>query len=147
MTPTLRGRWETRFFLLTVLGVPVTALFAWWYGDGVTPFALLGYVLLLGWGWDMIYYALQLGRWNRDWPPLFVLLSGLWEGLFVWGLVNLFWWQGVTMPGVAVGLTFGRFAGHYLTVFLVTWAAVYSVLPLLFPRWRFRGGQWLSGWE
>ena len=147
MTPTLRGRWETRFFLLTILGVPLTALFAWAYGDTVTPFALLGYVLLFGWAWDLIYYALQTSRWNRDWPPLFTLLTGIWEGLFLWGLVNLFWGQGVTMPGVGAGLTFGRFVAHYGTVFIVTWVASHTLLPLLFPRWRFRGGQWSSGWE
>ena len=147
MTPTLRGRWETRFFLLTFLGVPLTALFAWIYSNAVTPFALLAYVMLFGWGWDLIYYALQTGRWNRDWPPFFTLLTGIWEGLFLWGVINFFWRQGMTMPGVGVALTDGQFVAHYGTVFLVTWVASHTLLPLLFPRWRFRGGQWSSGWE
>lgn len=147
MTPTLSGRWQSRFFLLTVLGVPLTAVFAWLYGDWKTPFALLGYVLLLGLSWDGLYYGLQTIRWNRDWPPLFAWLAGLWEGAFLWLVVTLFWRNGLTPLGVNEGLTFGRFAAHYLTVFIVTWAASHTLLPILFPRWRFRGGEWTTGWE
>jgi hypothetical protein len=141
MTPTLYGRWQTRLFLLTVIGIPLTAVFALFYGSP-TPFALLAYVLLLGFGWDVLYDRLQTYRWNRDWPPLFVLLGGLWEGFFLWVIISLSAFMGVRLPGISVGLMFGRFAAHYLTVFLITWAALYSLLPILFPRWRFRGGQW-----
>lgn len=146
MTPTLHGRWQTRFFLLTLLGIPVTAVFAFLYAS-LMPFVLLGYVLLLGFGWDVLYDWLQTWRWNRDWPPLFVLLTGLWEGLFLWALVNLFWKAGVALPGISSSLTHGRFAAHYLTVFVIIWIAMYSLLPILFPHWRFRGGQWFSGWD
>ena len=147
MTPSLRGRWQTRFLLLTLLGVPLTALFAWAYGDGVTPFALLGYVLLLGFVWDVLYDILQTLRWNRDWPPLFALLSTLWEGIFLWIALTWLAEQGVPLPGISPALTAARFAAHYLAVSLTTWAAAHSLLLLLFPHWRFRGGQWLSRWE
>lgn len=147
MTPTLQGRWQTRFFLLTLLGIPLSALFAWGYGDGVTPFALLGYILILGFVWDIVYDILQTLRWNRDWPPLFALLTGLWEGIFLWTLLNLLQKQGAVLPGVSPSLTAARFAAHYLTVTLTTWLAAHSLLLLLFPRWRFRGGQWLSHWK
>jgi hypothetical protein len=143
MTPTLHGRWQTRFFLLTVLGIPLTAVFAWLYGDW-TPFVLVGYVLFLGWGWDVVYQWLQTQRWDRDWPPLFVWLAGLWEGLFLWGLVNLFRAFNTTLPGVETGLVFGRFIAHYFTVFIFTWAASHSLVPILFPRWRFRGGEFFK---
>ena len=144
MTFTLHGRWQTRILLLGGLGLPLTAVFAWLYGS-MMPFALLAYVVLLGMGWDVIYYRLQSLRWNRDWPPLFVLLTGLWEGLFLWLLVNLPGRAGVTLPGITPALTLGRFAAHYLTVFCITWVASHSLLPILFPRWRFRGGQWFPG--
>ncbi|MBP7998294.1 MAG: hypothetical protein KA314_03290 [Chloroflexi bacterium] len=143
MTPTLRGRWETRFFLLTVLGLPLTAFFAWLYHD-LTPFILLGYVLFFGLAWDGIYYGLQSRRWNRDWPPLFALMGGFWEGIFLWGIIRLAVAQRGYLPGVSPLLTGGQFVAHYGTVFFITFAASYSLLPLLFPRWRFRGGQWLS---
>ena len=144
MTPTIRGRVETRFFLLTVLGLPLTAFFAWLYRDGRTPFVLLSYVLLFGLAWDAVYYGLQTLRRNHDWPPLFAVLGGLWEGLFLWGLIHLSRGMGLALPGVAPGLTFAQFTAHYGTVFLVTFAATFSLLPILFPRWRYRGGQWLG---
>lgn len=144
MTPTLFGRWQTRLLLLTVLGVPITAVFALLHRDGQTPFALLCYVLLFGFVWDTGYNKLQQRRWNRDWPPLFSLLAGLGEGLCLWGLLALLWAGGLTLPGVSRELTNGRFAAHYLTIFLITWATAHSLLLLLFPRWRFHGGQWLK---
>ncbi len=144
MTPTLRGRIESRLFLLTVLGLPLTSLFALLYRDGRTPFVLLGYVLLFGLAWDALYYGLQTLRWNRDWPPLFMLLGGLWEAIFLWGLISLSRGMGLSLPGVAPGLTLAQFVAHYGTVFLVTFSAMFSLLPILFPRWRYRGGQWLG---
>lgn len=144
MTFILVGRWQTRLFLLMVVGLPVTAVFAWFYGS-VQPLALLGYVLLLGLGWDVLYNYGQTWRWNRDWPPLFVWVAGLWEGLFLWTLLHLLWVLGLTLPGVMVGVGYGRFAAHYLTVFALTWVGSQSLLPILFPRWRFHGGQWLEG--
>lgn len=144
MTPTLIGRWQTRLFLFEVVGIPITAGFALLYGS-LTPFALLLYVLFLGiGGWDVFYTGLQRRRWDRDWPPLFAWLAGLGEGVFLWGLISLLVARGMGLPGVAAGLTFGRFALHYLTVFGLSWVASHSLLPILFPRWRFRGGQWLS---
>jgi hypothetical protein len=141
MTPTLAGRWQTRYFLFGVVGVPVTAVFALLYRS-LTPFVLLLYVWLLGLGWDIFYDAWQRRRWDRDWPPLFAWVGGLGEGVTIWLLISLLRWGGEVLPGVAVGLTFGRFGAHYLTVFSLTWVASQSLLPVLFPRWRFRGGQW-----
>lgn len=143
VTPTLGGRWQTRLFLLVLLGGPITAVFALLYHDAQTPFALLGYVLLLGCGWDIGYNDLQMRRWNHDWPPLLALLAGLWEGVFLWAILALLQSANHTLPGVSLELTNGRFATHYLTVFLATWLANHSLLLLLFPRWRFHGGQWL----
>lgn len=145
MTPTLQGRWQTRVLLLVGLGVPITAVFAWLYRN-ITPFTLLGYMLVLGIGWDAVYYRLQLQRWNHDWPPLFFVLFGAWEGIFLWAILKFCDLAGFHVPGIAGELTFGRFAAHYSTVFFITWVALHSLLPILFPRWRFKGGQF-SGWR
>jgi hypothetical protein len=141
MTFTLSGRWQSRVFLLGALGLPLTAVFAWLYGS-LTPFALLAYVLLFGLGWDVLYQCLQSLRWNRDWPPLFAWVAGLWEGVFLWLALRLYGLVGVSsIPAT------DHFTAHYLAVFCFTWVASHSLLPILFPRWRFCGGQWLSGWQ
>ena len=146
MTPTLAGRWQTRLFLLLTFGLVITLFFGWLFKDYLTPLALLIYVLILGFGWDIIYQFLQSFRWDRDWPPLFQFLAGLVEGLFVWLLVQmladvpLFGQTG--LPGVGSGLTFVRFLAHYGTVWLFTFLITQSFIRIIFPDWRFRGGQW-----
>ncbi len=138
MTPTLRGRWETRGLLLATIGVGVTAVFGLLFGSFGPPFALLGYVLALGLGWDALYNVVQTYRWDHDWPPIFQLAAGIVEAALIWGLL-----QAVGLPGVDAGLTLGRFAAHYGSVWLLTFLFAQGPLRLLFPRWRFRGGQWL----
>lgn len=48
MTPTLYGRWQTRFLLLSTVGLATSILFGLAFADMRTPLALLGYVLVLG---------------------------------------------------------------------------------------------------
>jgi hypothetical protein len=139
MTMTLYGRWQTRLLLLWTAGLLLTLLFGLAYGDTGTPLALLLYVTLLGLGWDMLYHYLQGFRWEGDWPPLFQLIGGLAEGLLLWALVRTL--PG-GLPGVSPALTAGQFAAHYLTVLLVTLALMLGPIKLLFPRWRYHGGQW-----
>ncbi len=69
MTPVLYGRWQTRLFLLSTLGVLLTAFFAILYQDFQTTFALLAYVFIFGLGWDVLYHLLLRLRWDRDWAP------------------------------------------------------------------------------
>ena len=138
MTPTLMGRWQTRLFLLILFGVPISIFFGWIYGDFATPLALLGYVIVFGLLWDILYNFVQSFRWDQDWPPAFQLGAGVWEGAFVWLLVAL-----IGLPGVSEELTFLQFLLHYGTVWLVTFIASQSLMRLLFPRWRFDGGQWI----
>lgn len=135
MIPTLWGRWHTRIGLMATVGLMVTLFFVVAYAS-LTPLLLLGYVVLFGLGWDVLYDFLQRWRWDDDWPPLFALLGGLAEGGLIWLLARL-------LPGVDAGLTFGQFALHYLTVFFIILALMLGPLRLLLPRWRFRGGQWL----
>ncbi|MEB3282024.1 MAG: hypothetical protein VKK42_24200 [Lyngbya sp.] len=140
MTPTLWGRWQTRIFLLATVGVFVTLPF--WMGFIGKPswiyFALLGYIALFGLVWDTLYIYLQKFRWDRDWPGLFQLLAGIWEGLFVGGLA-----QTIGLPGISPQVFhLGLFICHYTGVWLATYLASQTLTRILFPHWRFRGGRW-----
>lgn len=143
MTPVLFGRWQTRVFLTLILGLPITAFFWWWFeDDDYLTFAILGYVTVLGFGWDLLYNHLQIYRWDRDWPPAFQLGAGVVEALLIaaliWGLPlidlelplvdpdDIAWWQ---------------FLLHYSAVWFAIFLASLSVMRIFFPRWRFFGGQ------
>ena len=143
MTPTLWGRWQTRIWLLGIIGSFVTLLFAYFY-NSLTPFLILAYVLIVGLILDLVYNFLQKFRWDRDWPPTFQLGAGIVEGGLVWGLIQ-FWPDLIAIPGQS-GLTFGQFFAHYTTVWVITFLASQSLLRILYPRWRYRGGQWLFRW-
>jgi hypothetical protein len=138
MTPTLLGRWQTRLLLLATIGLLVTLIFGRIYGDFRTPLAVLAYVLLFGFVWDILYNFLQTFRWDHDWPPAFQLLAGIGEGLFLW--VLLVW---VGLPGANPPPTLGQFVAHYGTVWVTTFLASQGLLRIIFPRWRYQGGQWL----
>jgi hypothetical protein len=149
MTPTLWGRWQTRFLQLNTIGLAVTLLFGHFVTmpDYQTPLAVLGYVLVFGLGFDWIYTLLTRLRWDRDWPPIFQLGAGLWEAMFVWGIAQAlpawqpFGWS--HLPGVAAELPFSLFAGHYTSVWIMTFLASQGLLRIIFPRWRFYGGEWV----
>jgi hypothetical protein len=145
MIPTLLGRWQTRLLLLGTVGVLITLGFGFLFKDFATPFALLGYVLLFGFGWDIGYNVLQTLRWDRDWPPLFFVGGGLLEALLLWALVkaNVVWAAlGLAgLPGVAPGLTLAQFVAHYGTVFTVTLLLMLGPMKVIFLNWRFRGGE------
>jgi hypothetical protein len=140
MTPTLLGRWQTRLLLLATLGVLITLLFARGYlGSGSHPifFWVLGYVALFGIGWDVLYSYLQKFRWDRDWPAAFQVLAGIWEAVFILAL-----FRSIGLPGIAKAMPLGLFWLHYGLVWLSGFLASQVMMRLIFPRWRFRGGQW-----
>ncbi|MEM7343576.1 MAG: hypothetical protein AAF485_04990 [Chloroflexota bacterium] len=145
MTPTLYGRWQSRFLLLATVGSLVTTFFAWLYQTPASSFSILGYVLLLGFLWDILYQYLQTYRWDEDWPAIFQLFTGLVEGLLVWALIAYVPWHtfGLShLPGVSKA-TLNHFISHYSTVWLFVFLGTQGPLRVLFPRWRFFGGQWL----
>lgn len=148
MTPTLMGRWQTRLFLLGTIGFLITLFFGWRFEDYVTPIIILLYVIAMGIVWDILYTYIQTYRWDRDWPPAYQLFAGLWEGLFLWLLIGTGFLWGILgpseLPGISTGsITVSQFISHYATVWVFTFVASQSLLRLIFPRWRFRGGQWL----
>jgi hypothetical protein len=139
MTPTLLGRWQTRLFLLATVGVVVTIpFFLGIIGPGASSvfFWILVYVALLGCLWDILYSYLQRFRWDRDWPGALQLLAGIWEGIFI-----AFW---VRLIGLPNGQEFSVFwfILHYSLVWLSVYIASQTLMRILFPRWRFKGGQW-----
>jgi hypothetical protein len=130
-----------------IIGGFVTLIFAYLYDNDMQPFFVLGYVLILGLFWDILYNLIQRFRWDRDWPPTFQLGAGIVEGVFIWGLIQL--WPTLTttpLPGLNPDLIFGRFLAHYTAVWLTTFLAAQSLLRIIYPRWRFRGGLWLFRW-
>lgn len=143
MTPTLRGRIETRLALVVFVALPWTAL--------VIPVAVVGsgvpltdaysmafravLVLgLLGVAWELAYHAAQQLRWERDWPTLLGLLTACSEGALLYLVLR----SGVA-PGGDVPLRV--FLVHFVTTWLVMWAAIHGPVRVLFPMWRFRGGR------
>ena len=147
MTPTLQGRWQTRFYLLSTLGVLISLLFGALYEDYQTPLVLLVYVFLIGSLWDILYNYLQTLRWDRDWPPIFFVFNIIIEGLLLWliikfsGLWEVFDRQ--SPFGVGQGLTFGKFFFHYSTVSIITVLFMLGPMKIVLLRWRFNGGEWL----
>jgi hypothetical protein len=138
MTPTLVGRWQTRILLLGTVGLIVTLIFGRMYHDYRTPLAVLGYVILFGFGWDILYNVAQTFRWDHDWPPVFQLAAGIVEGIFLWAMMVL-----VNLPGVTPHPPFSRFLAHYAAVWLSAFLASQGPVRTIFPRWRFNGGRWL----
>lgn len=146
VTPTLFGRIQTRIFLALFLGLPITVFYmlafgAFSAGPGAEDFfkllLLLAYVNALGCLFDTLWIFLQSFRWDRDWPLAFQFGSGLVEGLAAFALFALDALPGVDYSdGDAL-----RFALHYGTVFLCSFAFLIGPMRVVAPRWRFRGGR------
>lgn len=140
MTPTLIGRWQTRLFLFATVGVLITWPFSLGLIEpkfGAGYFRILGYLALFGCGWDILYNYLQKFRWDRDWPGAIQLLTGIWEAIFVACVV-----KSLGLPSVPKeDLSLFWFAIHYSLVWVGIYVASHTLMRILFPRWRFRGGQ------
>ncbi|MCM0594002.1 MAG: hypothetical protein HEQ35_03965 [Gloeotrichia echinulata IR180] len=144
MTPTLLGRWQTRLLLLATVGVLVSLPFATGLiasNPNSVYFWILGYVAIFGLGWDFVYDKLQKYRWDRDWPAAFQLGAGIWELIFVFCGVKLFGFLPIPVPKDL--LPPQVFLLHYSLVWLAVFITSQSLMRIIFPRWRFRGGEWL----
>jgi hypothetical protein len=138
MTPTLFGRIQTRLLLLATVGSFVT----FFYGilaailnqnfiGFFIPFILLILVTVFGIGWDILYNFLQKFRWDRDWPPAFSFITAFIEML------------PVMLIALLLNVHPVLFLFHYWTVWWATFIMALGPMRIIFPRWRFRGGQWL----
>lgn len=141
MTPTLLGRWQTRLLLLATVGALITVPFALNLGNAA-PFWNLGYIAFFGvFFWDVLYDYIQKRRWDRDWPGVYQLAAGIWEAIFLAILLSILKNIQFGLPGVQV-YDLGIFIFHYSCVWLGIYIASQSIMRLIFPRWRFHGGQW-----
>jgi hypothetical protein len=143
MTLTLLGRWQTRILLLSTIGMLVTLPFSL----GILGSASSNYLSILVWigifglGWDILYDRMQKFRWDRDWPATFQLLAGIWEGVFLLSVLN---GLEIALPGIEeLPIDLTTFIFHYSSVWLAVFLASQSLMRILFPHWRFRGGKWL----
>lgn len=145
MTPTLGGRLQTRIFVLVVVGGLWTLVIglvlprpaqATQLDVYSSAFQALAIVLGFGLVWELIYHAFQQLRWEKDWPSLFILLTGITEGIVAWYFAVPLGW---VLPRVSTT----AFVIHYTTTFLVTFFFLHGPMRVLFIRWRFVGGRLL----
>lgn len=143
MLPTLNGRIQTRVFLLVVVGgiwtllltpvLPIAAPLGTAYR---ATFVVLLAITVLGVGWELIYHFIQQFRWEKDWPTLFGLLTGINEGL----LVGLLACSGA-LPGLPFPVPTGVFLVQFITTWILVWLVANGPMRVPFVHWRFRGGR------
>ena len=83
-----------------------------------------------------IYHGLQQFRWEKDWPTMFGLLTGINEGIVAWWLLREFGPMGE--PPVADGATF---VAHFAPLWILVWLVAIGPIKIFLLRWRFRGGR------
>ena len=100
-----------------------------------STFGALLLVAVVGVGWELLYHGLQQFRWEKDWPTLFGLLTGVPEGIVVYVLLSAgVPWDVGEIPGTA-------FIVHFATTWLVIWLVANGPMRVVLIRWRFRGGR------
>jgi hypothetical protein len=146
MTPTLFGRWQTRLFLFCTVGLLVTWIFAsGWVGFPANRdyYWVLFYLGAIGLLWDILYNFLQQFLWDHDWPGALQFLTAIVEGAFV----GLFFSLGILPFLDPTHFNGTTFVVHYGTAWLAMYLSAWVVMRILFPRWRFRGGEWIGKWR
>lgn len=142
MTPTFVGRIQTRAFLLLAVALPWTLILAPFLprpDDGslgdvyILTLTAIALVMVLGIAWEALYHGMQQLRWEKDWPTLFGLLTGINEGILLWLVIaNLPGWPDVKPGGFLI---------HFITVWVLVWLVANGPMRVVFLRWRFRGGR------
>jgi hypothetical protein len=143
MVPILIGRVQTRLFLLALVGSAVTAVVVTLLPAQVSlsdryrsGFVILAAVAVLGIGWELLYHFLMQFRWEKDWPSLFGLLTGVPEGVLLWLLV-----RAGAVPLLDAAPAGWVFAVHFAAVWFTVWLVANGPMRVPFLRWRFRGGR------
>ncbi len=139
MTPTLIGRWQTRILLLGTLGILVTIPFSL-NGESVY-FQVLLAIAVLGCLWDIFYNQLQTVRWDHDWPATLQVGSGIWEAFFFY-VPFRYLISNILKIGWLIDIPFDKFLLHYACIWLAVFTASQTLMRIIFPRWRFHGGEW-----
>lgn len=140
MTPTLSGRIQTRIFLVLVIGIPWTLLIGpilprpagATLGDAYSTLLLAVVVVAVaGIGWELVYHALQQLRWEKDWPTLFGLVTGVPEGITTY----------LILRALGQDVDVAAFLIQFTTLWLLVWLAANGPMRVVLLRWRFRGGR------
>jgi hypothetical protein len=139
MTPTLIGRWQTRILLLGTLGVLVTIPFS--LNGEFVYFQVLLAIAVLGCLWDIFYNQLQTVRWDHDWPATLQVGSGIWEAFFFY-VPFRYLISNILKIGWLIDIPFDKFLLHYACIWLAVFTASQTLMRIIFPRWRFHGGEW-----
>jgi hypothetical protein len=145
MVPTLPGRIQTRIFLLATVGVIVTA----WLtpllplpgplsASYKTTYIILASVLVVGIVWELLYHLLMQWRWEKDWPSLFGLVTGVPEGVLIWVLLAVH-----AVPGISKTPPLSAYLIDFIVVWLCVWLVTQGPLRVPFIRWRFLGGRFV----
>jgi hypothetical protein len=152
MTPTLLGRWETRFCLLATVGVLIALAVGYGYNlnagtpfdnlNYVLPLTIMGYVLGFGLVWDVVYQASIYLRWERDWPTTFQVLAGFIEGTLIWLLLHYTTLLPLPHNIPSRNMPFRVYLTLYGVVWLVTFLIAQGPLRIFLLRWRYQGGEW-----
>jgi hypothetical protein len=143
MVPILFGRIQTRIFLLAFVGGGVTALITPLLVAGAplahryrTTFLVLAAAAVVGIGWELLYHFLMQFRWEKDWPSLLGLVTGVPEGVVLWWLLR----SGV-VPLIDSPPPRIAFIIHFGLVWLAVWLVANGPMRVPFLRWRFHGGR------
>lgn len=150
MIPTLSGRYQTRIYLVAVIGVIWTALVtpflpaardgrSFWDAAGhlyPATFLVLAIVLVISLVlWEWLYYVLQTCRWEKDWPAIFFMIELVPEAIVAYLVYRAI---GLDTDGV---VTTATFVVHIATTWVVMWLFVLGPIKVFMPRWRFNGGR------
>jgi hypothetical protein len=149
MTPTLKGRWQTRILLYIVIGLPVTFLVAmyncnwqWPPSYDLTafqdPFKFITAILLLGLLLDVLYMRMQSYHWDADWPFAYQFFFSIVEFFIIFELMNYGWLDAFFPDG---RIPFSNAAWHFGFVFVLSFLAVLGGLQIFLVRWRFKGAE------
>ncbi len=128
--------------MLTVVGVgwlvlagPYLPLAGPRQGVYSAGFATLGLTAAIGVGWEVVYHGFQQLRWDKDWPTIYGLILGTLEGCVVYQFISR------DVPWQLNGIEPLPFIWQFGSVWVVIWIVVNGPLRVLFPRWRFLGGE------
>jgi hypothetical protein len=140
MTFTLFGRWQIRILLLATVGLLLSAIVmikSGTQGGGNAVLTVI-YLGVFGIFWDGIYHQLQRLRWDGDWGGVLQLLGAIGEGVF-FILVAKY----LGLPGIDRDkFNMFNFISFDAILCMVSYAIANSVLRIISPYSRFRGGQW-----
>jgi hypothetical protein len=141
MTPTLFGRWQMRLFLLPTVGLLVSLPFALglFSPKSFSYLVLLIYMGICGIISDIVTQQIQKLRWDSDWPGLLQLAGAVVEGGILALLLKVNQLPGINTNSLPIQWLLLQYSIASLMMFF----AAHSLLRVLFPHSRYRGGQWL----